>query len=65
MEDFEGGNIDFGDHLLYKVAKQFSLISCIFTDDSDFYRINDDNLYLITFNNTILKEAESDSNLLF
>lgn len=65
MEDFLGENIDFGDHLLYKVSKQLSTISCIFTDDSDFYRINDGNLFLITFNNTILKEADSDSNLLF
>ena len=65
MEDFLGGNIDFGDHLLYKVSKQLSPISCIFTNDSDFYKINDDDLYLITFNNTIPEEAKSDSNLLF
>ncbi len=64
LDDFKGTNYDFGDHLLYESAKTDLKHNCIFTNDSDFYSIDDDNLYFITFNNKIINNAKTDSNLL-
>lgn len=59
LVSFEGTKIDFGDHLLYEVVKLFPKYKCIFTNDSDFYSINDDDLYIITFNKEVIRKAKT------
>lgn len=60
---FEGTKIDFGDHLLYEVAKLYPKYKCIFTNDSDFYSIDDDNLFIITFNGSMISKAKTDKKM--
>lgn len=64
LSEFLGSQIDFGDHLLYEVVKLYPKYKCIFTNDSDFYSIDDDDLHIITFNKNMITQAKSDDNLL-
>lgn len=63
FDTFEGTKIDFGDHLLYEIVKTFPKYKCIFTNDSDFYSIEDDDLFIITFNSRIISKARTEMKL--
>ncbi|MFA7361771.1 MAG: hypothetical protein WC139_12120 [Candidatus Kapaibacterium sp.] len=63
LDSFEGTKIDFGDHLLYEIVKTYPKYKCIFTNDLDFYSIDDDDLYIITFNKGIIRKAKTDKKL--
>lgn len=64
LASFDGTKIDFGDHLLYEVVKLYPKYKCIFTNDSDFYSIDDDDLHIITFNKGIISKAKIDKKLI-
>lgn len=63
LDSFEGTKIDFGDHLLYEIVRTYPKYKCIFTNDLDFYSIDDDDLYIITFNKRIIRKAKTDKKL--
>lgn len=63
LSDFNFENMDFGDHLLYKtVINCEPNYRCIFSNDADFYSISDD-IYLLTTNNKVIKQAVNEGKL--
>jgi hypothetical protein len=58
MQDFDGSQVDFGDHVLHLlVLASGEKRKCVFSNDADFASYPDD-FYLLTTNPTILKSRK-------
>lgn len=63
LSGFQGGSVDFGDHLLYATLMTAPETSrCAFSNDGDFYSFPDD-LYLVTTNGQIINRATKEGKL--
>jgi hypothetical protein len=60
LNNFDFMNLDFGDHfLVYIVQNADKRLKAIFSNDSDFYSIPDDN-FLITTNPAVIKQSKQE-----
>ena len=63
VSTFQGGSVDFGDHLLYEtVMRAPQNKRCVFSNDGDFYAFPDE-LHLLTTNGEIIRTAKKDGKL--
>jgi hypothetical protein len=63
IDSFKGEEIDFGDHLLSSFVLSLpSAQQCVFSNDSDFYKFPDQ-LFVLTTNPYIIKQAKFDKKL--
>lgn len=62
IKNFNGEQLDFGDHLLYQHMKSEGKNYYILSNDIDFYNLPDD-FYLLTLNNKIISKARTEKKL--
>ena len=63
VSNFQGGSVDFGDHLLYATVMTAPESSrCVFSNDGDFYSFSDQ-IYLLTTNGKIIGKANREGKL--